>query len=286
MTFKFYNDVKNLYKDTYNILVRHEAQNVIPLGNIIIGNEGKDKSDWRDPAKWFMAAVSDDTGILLTAVMTPPHNLTLYATNNKNNEAALHCLLNGITEREVHIPGVMAENSLAELFAKLYSKERGINYTIRTNQRIYELSEVNVEFLKNKTVRLATEKDMCFLPYWIRGFYGDCFGDSLATGNNIENYLYALNRLYILEDEGTPVTMAKISRELQTVCVVSLVYTPPYFRGKGYATSCVAAVSQIGLDKGFKKCVLYADLDNPTSNSIYMKIGYNPICDSIEIKFN
>jgi predicted GNAT family acetyltransferase len=79
--------------------------------------------------------------------------------------------------------------------------------------------------------------------------------------------------------------MAKIGRELSTVCTIGLVYTPPYFRGKGYATSCVAAVSQLALDRGFEKCVLYTDLANPTSNSIYMKIGYRPICDSIEIKF-
>jgi predicted GNAT family acetyltransferase len=92
------------------------------------------------------------------------------------------------------------------------------------------------------------------------------------------------NRLS-LEDGGMPVSMAKISRELQTVCVVGMVYTPPYFRGRGYATSCVAAVSQFGLDRVYKKCVLYTDLANPTSNSIYMKIGYRPICDSINVMF-
>ena len=286
MVFTLYNDVCRFYKDTYDILMRHEAQNVIPLGNIIIGNEGKDKTAWRDPAKWFMATVSGATGLLLTAVMTPPHNLTLYATDNKNDEKALQCLSDNITESGVYIPGVMAEKSLAELFAELYSAKHGITYAVSKNQRIYELLEVSPETLKNKTVRMATEKDMSFLPYWIRGFHADCFGDSLATGGSIEDYLYALNRLYILEEDGMPVTMAKISRELQTVCVVGLVYTPPYFRGKGYATSCVAAVSKIGLERGFKKCVLYTDLDNPTSNSIYMKIGYTPICDSIVIIFN
>jgi len=43
----------------------HEAQNVIPLGNIIIGNAGEDKTDWRDPINWFMATVSNDKGVLL-----------------------------------------------------------------------------------------------------------------------------------------------------------------------------------------------------------------------------
>jgi predicted GNAT family acetyltransferase len=72
---------------------------------------------------------------------------------------------------------------------------------------------------------------------------------------------------------------------MQTVCGVSFVYTPPYFRCKGYATSCVAGLSRMLLKEGFTKCVLYTDLANPTSNSIYRKIGYRPICDSLEIKF-
>jgi len=286
MHFKPYNDVKAFYKDTYDVLMLHEAQNVIPLGNIIIGKTGTDKTDWRDPANWFMATVSDDNGILLTVIMTPPHNLILYATGNKNDSPAVNCLIEGITEEGVHIPGVMAEKSLAKIFAQSYSAKNGVNFTVHRNQRIYELLQVNEEIPKIGAVRLATEKDMSFLPYWMKGFDSDCFGDSLATGNDIVSYLYRIDRLYILEDTGMPVTMAKISRELQTVCVVSLVYTPPYFRGKGYATSCVAAVSRLGLEKGFEKCVLYTDLDNPTSNRIYQKIGYRPICDSIEIKFD
>jgi len=302
MNFTLYNNVNNFYNDTYDILMRHEAQNVIPLGNIIIGNEGKDKTDWRDPANWFMATVSNVSNvsndnnnnnnnynnIVLTAVMTTPKNLTLYATDNNNDDAALNILVDNILMNDTHIPGVMAEKSLAERFAQIYSEKRGVKYKIIKNHRIYELSEVNSKIPRIGDVRLATEKDMSFLPYWMQGFDSDCFGDSLATGSNIENYLYrmSVNRLYILEDNGTPVAMAKISRDVQTVCVVGLVYTPPYFRGKGYATSCVAAVSQIGLDRGFAKCVLYTDLANPISNSIYMKIGYKPICDSADIKFD
>ena len=288
MNFTLYSDVKAFYNSAYDILMRHEAQNVIPLGNIIIGNEGKDKTDWRDPANWFMATITDDNNIILTAVMTTPKNLTLYATDNKNDDAAINILVDNILKNDIHIPGVMSEKSLAERFAQFYAEKRGVKFSITKNQRIYELTQVNTDIPAIGTVRLATKKDMSFLPYWMQGFDSDCFGDSLATKNNTDNYLYrmSVNRLYILENEGMPVTMAKISRDLQTVCVVGLVYTPPYFRGKGYATACVAAVSQLGLDRGFKKCVLYTDLDNPTSNSIYMKIGYKPICDSVDIKFD
>ena len=288
MNFTQYSDVKAFYKDTYDLLMRHEAQNVIPLGNIIIGNEGRDKTGWRDPADWFMATVSNDSGILLTAVMTTSKkNLTLYATDNVYNDAALGSLVEGAVKSDIQIPGVMAEKSLAEAFAQAYAAKRGVKYTLAKNQRIYELLRVNQEIPSIGVVRLATEKDMSFLPYWMKGFDSDCYGDSLATDGSIKQYLYRLsdNRLYVLEDKGMPVSMVKITCDLYTVCVVGMVYTPPYFRGKGYATSCVAAVSQIGLERGFAKCVLYTNLANPISNSIYMKIGYTPICDSIEILF-
>ena len=45
MQFKVYTDDYKFYNDTYGVLMRHEAQNLILLGNIIIGNEGKDKTD-------------------------------------------------------------------------------------------------------------------------------------------------------------------------------------------------------------------------------------------------
>lgn len=79
--------------------------------------------------------------------------------------------------------------------------------------------------------------------------------------------------------------MAGYTREMQTAIGVAFVYTPPYYRGKGYASSCVAQISQLALDRGYTKCVLYTDLLNPTSNSIYKKIGFTAVCDSLMLKF-
>src|SRR5215469_2729864 len=105
MKFNLYRDIKPFYRDCYYVLMRNEAQNLIPLGNIIIGNEGKDKTGWRNPANWFMATVADDTGILLTAVMTPPHRLTLYATDNCTNENILNYFIDGIGKLSILING-------------------------------------------------------------------------------------------------------------------------------------------------------------------------------------
>jgi predicted GNAT family acetyltransferase len=66
---------------------------------------------------------------------------------------------------------------------------------------------------------------------------------------------------------------------------ITLVYTPPSFRGRGYASACVAALSASLLASGRKFCFLFTDLANPTSNSIYQKLGYRPVCDMREYCF-
>jgi len=80
--------------------------------------------------------------------------------------------------------------------------------------------------------------------------------------------------------------MASRSRFVQSVCGISYVYTPPALRRQGYASSCVANVSQLVLDQGFTSCALYTDLANPISNSIYQQIGYRPVCDSVELSLD
>ena len=60
---------------------------------------------------------------------------------------------------------------------------------------------------------------------------------------------------------------------------INLVYTPPEFRRHGYASACVAALSQYLLNQEHRYCFLFTDLTNPTSNRIYQTLGYQPVGD-------
>jgi predicted GNAT family acetyltransferase len=287
MQLNLYKDVHEFYNEVYSVLMRHEAQNMIPLSHLIIGNEGRDKTDWRDPMNWLMATVSDANGIHLIAIMTPPHNITLYATDNIINKEAINCLVDGLKNYE--IPGVMTEKTLAEYFASEYTSRNGLNVKTIMSQRIYEITTVNQDIQNIGSVRLLDERDMSFFPYWAEACYAAETYDKkeMRIPQNSEHYIYRLaaKKLYVLEVDRIPVSMAGYTREMQTAIGIAFVYTPPYYRNKGYATSIVAKISQFALDKGYTKCVLYTDLANPTSNSIYQKIGYNPICDSLQLKF-
>lgn len=282
-----YTDVSSFYEAVYDVLMQAEAQNMVLLGNLIIGYEGKDKTAWRDPAGWVMATVQDEGAILLTALMTPPHNITLYATDNRVDPRAIRCLIAGLEGHK--IPGVTTELRLAEAFAREYTALHGGQVTIQMSQRIYELTAVNPEVPTLGKLRLLTEDDMHFFPYWCEAFgaatqYGE---QMMHIPEEAAPYLYRIagRKSYILEDEGVPVSMAGFTRIMQTAIGVALVYTPPYYRRRGYASACVAQLSQMALDQGFERCGLYTDLANPTSNSIYQKIGYTAVCDSLMLSF-
>lgn len=83
-----------------------------------------------------------------------------------------------------------------------------------------------------------------------------------------------------------PVSMAGTSGPTPNGIRVNLVYTPPEHRRQGYASSCVAALSQALLNQGRKYCFLLTDLANPTSNHIYQTIGYRSRGDVTEYCFS
>lgn len=286
MNLKFYDNVKAFRDSVYDVLLPREAQNLVILGNIIRGVKGEDTYDWRNPAGWVMASVAYSGEIRLVALMTPPFNIVLYAADNVVDKDALAALAGGLIARGIQPPGVVAEKSLAQAFTEIYCGIKGLGSRIEMNQRIYVLNAVNPEIPKIGALRLADERDMSFLPFWAEGFYSNA-GKPGVVSDDGEKYLYRIKqgRLYILEARGTAVSMACISNEMVDVAGVGFVYTPPYFRGRGYASAIVAGISQMWLDKGFSGLVLYTDLSNPTSNSIYQKIGYRPIADSLDIKF-
>ena len=76
-----------------------------------------------------------------------------------------------------------------------------------------------------------------------------------------------------------PVCMTFRERPHEYGVSIGYVYTPKEHRIQGYATNLVAAVSKRSLSEGYHHCTLFTDATNPTSNSIYQKIGYCYLCD-------
>lgn len=92
------------------------------------------------------------------------------------------------------------------------------------------------------------------------------------------------DRLFVWDHHG-PVSMVGTAPVVGAVAWVGPVYTPPAHRCRGYAGSAVAAVSRRALVAGARRCVLFTDLANPTSNKIYAELGYRRVTDWEEHEF-
>lgn len=97
----------------------------------------------------------------------------------------------------------------------------------------------------------------------------------------VDNLLRYPDLMRFWEVDGAPGSWPRTP-----VTRVSAVYTPAQHRGRGYASTNVAALSQRTLDAGVEACMPYTDLANPVSNKIYQRIGYRPVADAQEWLFS
>jgi predicted GNAT family acetyltransferase len=232
----------------------------------------------------YFATVTNQGALLLAAMMSPPRALVLYTELSDWHEA-LDLLLQELAVQQWPIAGVTGLSPLSQAFAAAWARLTQTNYQLRMHNRLYELRQVNPTPPIPGRLRLATVRDLDLITAWTFAFQNEALsrGD-FDESRDVARYKIKDQDLYLWED-GQPVCMAGQSRPTANGICLSLVYTPPELRGRGYATACVAGLSQLLLGSGRKFCVLFTDLANSTSNHIYQSIGYNPICDFTEYTF-
>jgi uncharacterized protein len=219
----------------------------------------------------------EDSGILLgAALMTPPRRLII----SRMPDPALVALTDYFLKESITAPGVVGPTSTSRLFAAHWKNQTGKSSRLKTSQRIYACERVVVQVFSRGHLRPAIETDEALLVEWSGEFCRDAgIEDEIEYQKaRIPNEI-AKQSLYVWDNDQV-VSMALVQRETARGICLSMVYTPPHLRKQGYATSCVAALTQRMLDAGKGFCCLYTDLTNPTSNAIYQKIGYKPVCES------
>ncbi len=276
-----FTDVKAFNERAHSLLMEDEAANNLPLGllNTMITSD-----KYQNP---ILLLVENEAGSVVGSfIMTPPHYLV--STLKVKNED-IHEIVKGLKivceNRGFTFPGFIAEKELAFHLTHSWCHLTGDRYHVKMNQRVYQLDKVNDIPLSGGKMVPAGKEHVELLARWIIGFVEDTGELPLSQDealyrarDMIDNERY----VFIWEVDGEPVSMARGARRTEHGITVNFVYTPPEWRKKGYASSVVAELSRILL-KNHSFCSLYTDLDNPTSNKIYIEIGYKPVCDSMMI---
>jgi uncharacterized protein len=230
---------------------------------------------------WTVAAGGDT---VWAALMTPPFNLVIA---RPEEGAALEFAAKALSERELVLPGVVGALPEADEFAHSWAEVSSISRQLRMAQGIYALRVVRMPQRANGQMRLATSDDRPLLLDWLRAFTAEALPED-APHQDAEAFVDRRLRSsggFALWEDGEVVSLSGFGAETPHGVRIGPVYTPPHLRRQGYASSLVAHLSQQLLDGGRDYCFLYTDHANPTSNRIYMEVGYEFVCESAEYAF-
>lgn len=275
MQFQRFDSIKEFWQCAQNYLLQYEAEHNALLGVLHTLLHHPE----RYPEPPYLALIQADDQILAIAIRTPPNSLLLSKVQNWN---ALNLIAQDLQHEQ--LPGVEGLVAETEAFVQIWQTLTGQTYQQGVESRIYQLNQVEPVTTAKGYLRLATPGDRPLLLKWVAAFNAEI--DIMSDEEIKRRVDVELKRqsTYLWED-GVPVSMVGGRQFSSTAARIAPVYTPPEYRRKGYATAGVAALSQKLLDQGCDRCFLFTNLANPTSNAIYQKIGYRPVCDWHEYSF-
>lgn len=239
-----------------------------------------------DQYLWWVA--TDDQGRVIGAAMrTAPHGMVL----SPMPEPAISELANAVSIHDDVLPSVSGPTSVVEKFIEHYkstgSEGSRRNAEVEEELLLYALGELVAPSASGEMIS-AEEADFSLILQWYVNFGQDTGvfmpnpEGSIRAGLGRGSY-----RFWVVD--GEKVSMAGHAPLVDTpngsIARIGPVYTPPDQRRHGYAGALTAALSKDLLDVG-ARVMLYTDAMNPTSNSIYQKIGYEQIDQNAMISFS
>ncbi|MEE8045888.1 MAG: GNAT family N-acetyltransferase [Dehalococcoidia bacterium] len=264
-----YKNASEFLEATRELLLENEAANAIILSYAHNQTQGIESA----MTTTFYCVVEGDNP-LLPAMFTA--GIWPLLTDGPDDAARL--LARYFFPKIPTMKGVSGPKDASLAFADEWEALTRCNLEINMNSRIYECTAVTRLDWAEGTLRQATMDDIDLVQEWREAFRIEA---QVAIPKNVDQVVGQLEdgniNLWITD---RPVSTAVMSRGTDNGRTVGAVYTPPEHRNNGYATALTAAITQKILDSGKKHVVLYTDLDNPTSNSIYQQIGYKPISDA------
>ena len=272
-----YQDASQFYERVKDYLLTDEALHNVQLRlchSLIHNPEAFEE-------KPLLATVETDGDIVAVAMRTPSQNLLL---SKIQDFGAIEAIAQNLHFTGNSLPGVKAPTDEGKAFAETWQALTSQSYEIKMALRAFQLKQVEKISKATGELRQATESDRQLLIDWFEAYVVEALGIAATNTERAVDRHLQRGTAYLWSDE-TPVSMACDLGITSNGAAISLVYTPPEHRRKGYASSCVAALSQILLSRGHKYCFLFTDLANPTSNHIYQAIGYQPMGDLYDYSF-
>jgi GNAT superfamily N-acetyltransferase len=233
----------------------------------------------RDPPPTFAVGATEAAEVSFAGLRTPPFPLLTSPLAPTHAEPLMQRWL----EVDPDVSAVSAVPETARAIAAAWERLTG-----GTSRRTFSEAMHVLDAVQDPprpapgTLRLPGADERDLLVGWMEDFVVETGLIGAAQAAPMVDSRLRQQGLLVWQDEQ-PVSMVGVTPEVAGVVRIGPVYTPPPQRRRGYAGSAVAAVSRRALARGAQRCMLYTDLDNPTSNKIYAEVGYQRAADWEEI---
>ena len=236
-----------------------------------------------DARYWTVIA---DGNVVAAAIRTPPFNIVVAQPLRSE---ALSFAASALYDDGVALPGVTGALPESELFASAWTAVAGGAARVRMRQGIYRARSVAAPDAVAGRARPIEAEDRELVVEWLQAFEREALHGHTPRSDHEQWFERRLasetSGVTLWEDDSAVVSMCGYGMATPHGIRIGPVYTPPELRGRGYGSAVTAYVTKRQLDGGRDYCFLYTDLSNPTSNRIYVNIGYERVCDSAEYVF-
>ncbi len=270
-----YNDPKKFWVEVSPHLKKEEAKNSLCLGLSYLFQT--------NPSDCVYQSALFQGGVLRGSVVVSKHraNINFLPSPTSDPEIA-KTLFVEFQKTNTPVTGMVSEKATADIYKGLFER-LGKSAKLNMAQGIYRCDSVKVpESNSDLIFRLADVDDLEEVGHWIEELQCEAVPhDPRVLGAELARPKIDNKMIYVVEKNGALVSMAAWSKDIETSCSVNLVFTPKVRRKNGYASFVTAKLTQQLLENGKRETNLYTDMKNPTSNKIYMDIGYEFVCDSV-----
>jgi hypothetical protein len=225
----------------------------------------------------LFACVLDGSGrVQGAALRTPPRPMLASPLDPDAAEELIGCWL-------AEDPGLDAVNAVtptARALAAAWARRTGGRTETQMRMAMHVLESVTdpPHPASGRLVPVAAGQLDTLIEWWTAFAREADVGSDIASAAVAARARIDAGGAYFWEHEGRPVSLVAVNPAVAGVARVGPVYTPTSQRGRGYAGSAVAALSRRALAEGTRRCALFTDVANPTSNKIYAEVGYRRLC--------
>jgi GNAT superfamily N-acetyltransferase len=243
------------------------------------------------PYCWF-AVVTGPTGEVVGVAMRtapfPPYPPYLLAMPH---DAAV-ALADAVIDRGEAVAGANGALPSTRVFADRLASRLGGTVSVSMHTRLFELGTLVDPAPAPGRLRPAYDDEAPLAHEWFRRFHIDADEQAGTTGHSERGESTSIDdvrerirqgRVWMwVEDDDVPRHLTGANPPAFGVARIGPVFTPKEHRGRGYASAAVAEVSRILVAEG-SRVTLFTDQANPTSNRIYVALGFEPVVDMVDL---